>query len=110
MLADNQTHNLPRSKSELAHFANFMGHAELADLFEALTQVQNSIAIHAEHKILLAQLIMQQAMKHPTRYYDSLLAWLTENGFSRPHDVADTLSGWMAGRIAPPEASVHGCC
>ena len=28
------------------------------------------------------------------------MAWLSENGFTRPHDVADTLSGWMAGRIA----------
>ena len=28
MLTDSQTHNLPRSQSELAHFANFMGHME----------------------------------------------------------------------------------
>ena len=52
MLADSQTHNLPRSQSELAHFANFMGHAEPADLCAALAAVQDSIAKHATHRIL----------------------------------------------------------
>ena len=32
--------------------------------------------------------------------YDTLLTWLADNGFQRPKIVADTLSGWMAGRIS----------
>ena len=32
--------------------------------------------------------------------YDTLLNWLADNGFQRPKIVADTLSGWMAGRIS----------
>ena len=32
--------------------------------------------------------------------YDTLLSWLADNGFQRPKIVADTLSGWMAGRIS----------
>ena len=101
MLADSQTHSLPRSKSELAHFANFMGHAEPAGLCAALAALQGSIAIHTEHRIL------QSPADHTASHnnillddYDWLVAWLEQNGFTRPHDVADTLSGWMAGRIA----------
>ena len=52
MLADSQTHSLPRSTSGLTQFANFMGHAESTDLCAALAAVQGSIAKHSEHKIL----------------------------------------------------------
>ena len=52
MLTDSQTHSLPRSHSELERFANFMGHAEPADLRAALAAVQDNVATHAEHKIL----------------------------------------------------------
>jgi glutamate-ammonia-ligase adenylyltransferase len=101
MLADSQTHSLPRSQSELAHFANFMGHAQPADLCAALTSIQDSIAFHAEHKILHSPADHAANNKNILLDdYDSLVAWLSENGFTRPHDVADTLSGWMAGRIA----------
>ena len=31
--------------------------------------------------------------------YDALFGWLEDHGFVRPKIVADTLSGWMAGRI-----------
>ena len=101
MLADNQTHSLPRSPSELTQFANFMGHAESTDLCAALAAVQDSITKHSEHKIL------HSVVDHEASYknillddYDLLVTWLTQNGFARPHGVADTLSGWMAGRIA----------
>ena len=101
MLADSQTHNLPRSQSELAHFANFMGHAEPADLCAALAAVQDSIAKHATHRILHSPADHGASHKNILLDdYDTLVAWLTQNGFVRPHDVADTLSGWMAGRIA----------
>ncbi len=101
MLADSQTHSLPRSQSELAHFANFMGHAEPTDLCAALAAIQDSIAIHAEHKILHSPADHTASHKNILLDdYDWLVAWLTQNGFTRPHDVADTLSGWMAGRIA----------
>ena len=101
MLADSQTHSLPRSQSELAHFANFMGHAEPADLCAALAAVQDIIALHAEHKILHSPADHTASHKNILLDdYDSLVAWLAQNGFARPHDVADTLSGWMAGRIA----------
>ena len=100
MLADSQTHSLPRNQSGLTQFANFMGHAEATNLCAALATVQDSIAKHSEHKIL------HSPADHSASYknillddYDSLVSWLTQNGFARPHDVADTLSGWMAGRI-----------
>jgi glutamate-ammonia-ligase adenylyltransferase len=100
MLADSQTHSLPRSQSGLTQFANFMGHANSSNLCAALAAVQDNIAKHSEHKIL------HGANDHAVSCtnillddYDSLVAWLTQNGFIRPHDVADTLLGWMAGRI-----------
>ena len=78
-----------------------MGHAEPAGLCAALAALQNRIAIHTEHRIL------QSPADHTASHnnillddYDSLVAWLEQNGFARPRDIADTLSGWMAGRIA----------
>ena len=101
MLSDSQTHRLPRSDSEFEHFANFMGHAKAADLCAALTAVQDIITIHAEHKILHSPSDHTASHKNILLDdYDSLVAWLAQNGFARPNDVADTLSGWMAGRIA----------
>ena len=32
--------------------------------------------------------------------YDALVGWLGNHGFERPKIIADTLSGWMAGRIS----------
>ena len=101
MLADSQTHSLPRSHCEFRHFANFMGHSEPADLCAALSATQDSIAKHAEHRILHSP--ADHTVSHKNILlddYDSLVAWLTQSGFARPHDVADALSGWMAGRIA----------
>ena len=101
MLADSQTHSLPRSQSELVHFANFMGHPEPTDLCAALAATQDSIARYAEHEILHRPADQSGGHKNVLLDdYDCLVAWLTHNGFTRPLDVADTLSGWMAGRIA----------
>ena len=108
MLADSQTHSLPRSQSELAHFANFMGHAEPADLCAALAAIQGSIAVHAEHKILHSPADLMANHKNIHDDYDWLVTWLTQNGFTRPRDVADTLSGWMAGRIAATRSERAG--
>ena len=101
MIADSQTHSLPRSQPELAHFANFMGHAQTTELCAALAKVQDTIALNATHEILHSPVDQAVSSEHILLDdYDTLVAWLSENGFARPHDVADTLSGWMAGRIA----------
>ena len=101
MLADSQTHSLPRSTSELTQFANFMGHAESTNLCAALAAVQGSITKHSKHKILHGPIDCSASYKDILLDdYDSLVAWLAQKGFVRPHGVADTLSGWMAGRVA----------
>ena len=101
MLADSQTHSLPRNPSDLAHFANFMGHAEPTAFCQVLAMLQQRIAENAEHKILHSP---AEEMPETTAIllddYDALVAWLSQNGFQRPQNIADTLSGWMAGRIA----------
>ena len=101
MLADSQTHSLPRSQAELARFAGFMGHSTSRSLCEALAAVQKSVGTHAEHKMLHSPADDTPADKAILLDdYDALVNWLTKSGFARPQDVADTLSGWMAGRIA----------
>jgi len=101
MLGDSQTHSLPRSQAELEHFAHFMGHKACKDFCDALASLQNDIAVHAEHKILHTPADSSVTSTGILLDdYDALVAWLAQNGFQRPQDVADTLSGWMAGRIA----------
>ena len=88
-----------------------MGHAEPESFCEVLATLQQRIARNTEHKIFHSP-----AHDEPENNlillddYDSLIVWLSENGFTRPNDIADTLSGWMAGELLLPAASGQGFC
>ena len=103
MIGDTQTHSLPRSEEDLLKFAQFMGHADVSAFTDALQSVLNLLA-KTQHDLLTANtgtdaddLTDFEAFFDD---YDALIGWLGDHGFARPRIVADTLSGWMAGRIA----------
>ena len=104
MIADNQTHSLPRGEEDLENFAHFMGHHTATDFCNRLGNLLDQVGTNAKHDLLSpADSAMSPAddMKDILLDdYDALVGWLGNHGFERPKIIADTLSGWMAGRIS----------
>ncbi len=104
MISDNQTHSLPRSAEDLEKFAHFMGHNDADEFCVEFATLLDCVGQHAAHNLLdptcrtgddeesIRDVLIDD--------YDTLFTWLADNGFQRPKIVADTLSGWMAGRIS----------
>ena len=104
MIADNQTHSLPRGEEDLENFAHFMGHHTATDFCNRLDNLLDQVGTNAKHDLLnpadsamsptddLKDILLDD--------YDALVGWLGNHGFERPKIIADTLSGWMAGRIS----------
>ena len=104
MIGDNQTHSLPRSIEDLKKFAYFMGHDDDSRFCLELSALLNRVGQHTAHNLLDPPAQTGDGYKSIRNVliddYDTLLSWLADNGFQRPKIVADTLSGWMAGRIS----------
>jgi glutamate-ammonia-ligase adenylyltransferase len=104
MIADNQTHSLPRGQEDLEKFAHFMGHRTAADFCDRLNNLLDQVGTNAKHDLLnpadstispadgIKDILLDD--------HDALAGWLGNHGFERPRIIADTLSGWMAGRIS----------
>ena len=99
MMADAQTHALPRSLEDIANFAAFLGHADVQTFLHALQQTLDEVCLHSAHH-LFADDAAAGDTAPPLEDEDQMRDWLTAKGFSRPDDISSTLSGWMAGRIA----------
>ena len=101
MLADAQTHALPRSKEAINEAARFMGH-ESADAFLAtLQQTLAQVGANTAHRLFEDEGGEDEsADAPPLEDAERLAGWLATRGFSRPDDIAAILSGWTAGRIA----------
>ncbi len=104
MIGDNQTHSLPRSIEDLEKFAHFMGHDDATRFCFELSALLGRVAQHSAHDLLDPPIQTGDGDKSIRSVliddYDTLIGWLADNGFQRPKIVADTLSGWMAGRIS----------
>ncbi|MGB2073453.1 MAG: hypothetical protein ACPHX7_09460, partial [Candidatus Puniceispirillaceae bacterium] len=104
MIADNQTHSLPRSEEDLEKFAHFMGHRTTSDFCNMLDNLLDQVGTNAKHDLLNpadSNMLPADGMKDILLDdYDALVGWLDNHGFERPKIIADTLSGWMAGRIS----------
>ncbi len=103
MIGDNQTHSLPRGDEDLGKFAQFMGHENSRSFCDALANLLAMVNTHAQHDLInLSDPNMPQLDANSVILLDDndhLVRWLTDRGFTRPQVVADTVSGWMAGRI-----------
>ena len=96
--------SLPRSIEDLKKFAHFMGHDDAEKFCVELSALLGRVAQHSAHDLLDPPAQTGDGDKSIRNIliddYDTLLGWLADNGFQRPKIVADTLSGWMAGRIS----------
>ena len=104
MIGDNQTHSLPRSETDLEKFAHFMGHDNAKLFCDELQKLMDQVGQHTTHNILDPPSHNNAVSNNSAKNvllddYEALIDWLADNGFQRPNIVADTLSGWMAGRI-----------
>lgn len=114
MLADAQTHSLPRGDEELEKYAQFLGWSDASAFLEQLGACLADIGTHASHRIF-ADEATETADDHPGATMtptahdgerpmledeEQLAGWLQAHNFARPQDVVATISGWMAGRIA----------
>ncbi len=100
MIADEQTHTLPKTEPEIAGFACFMGHSDVAsferELAEALTRVEKHYAALFETAADLGgpgNLVFTGAEDDP-----ETLTTLTRMGFHDSASVADVVRGWHRGR------------
>ncbi len=104
MIGDNQTHSLPRSIEDLEKFAHFMGHNGANRFCVEISALLDRVGEHAAHDLLNPPAQTGDDNKSIRNIliddYDTLITWLADNGFQRPKIVADTLSGWMAGRVS----------
>ncbi|MDD9797828.1 MAG: bifunctional [glutamine synthetase] adenylyltransferase/[glutamine synthetase]-adenylyl-L-tyrosine phosphorylase, partial [Alphaproteobacteria bacterium] len=103
MIDDEQTHILPKQKTDMARFARFMGYANRADFAAALTkqlaQVQHHYAALFEAGEALAaktgNLVFTGAQDDP-----DTLATLADMGFTNPAHIAAQIRNWHTGRFA----------
>ena len=104
MIGDNQTHSLPRGSEDLQKFAHFMGHEDANSFCATLGALLDQVGINAQHDLLNpapgGHSGSDDAKDILLDDYDALVGWLGGHGFERPNIIADTLSGWMAGRIS----------
>ena len=101
MLADAQTHALPRTMDSIEEVARFMGHGDADSFLAALSGVLDEVAANTSHRLFDQQEADDSGGDAP--FFDDeerLADWLGARGFTRPADIAAVLSGWMAGRIA----------
>ena len=111
MIADQQTHSLPRDEDSLANFARFLGHETTQSLCDALATILTEVSDMTAHDLLDDILNANvDGASEPTaddastidiflEDQEQLVTWLGSIGFERPDDVAKALSGWIAGRI-----------
>lgn len=103
MIDDEQTHILPKQKTDMARFARFMNYADRADFAAALTKqldkVQRHYAALFEAGEALAaktgNLVFTGAQDDP-----DTLATLGEMGFTNPAHIAAQIRNWHTGRFA----------
>ena len=109
MLADAQTHALPRSMEAIDETARFMGHETADSFLVSLKLVLAEVAEQTRHRLFADSAAQTGSSISETEHDDAppplqdaerLTAWLQGHGFARPADIAATLSGWLAGRIA----------
>ena len=104
MIGDNQTHSLPRGTEDLQKFARFVGHQDADAFCASLGALLDQVGLDAKHDLLSpvpgSQNGGDDAKDILLDDYDALVGWLGRHGFARPTIIADTLSGWMAGRIS----------
>ena len=99
MIADAQTHSLPRSREAIGDTSAFLGHEEAEGFLAALSACLDGIERHTAHRLF--EDTPDAGSDTPLlEDEDRLMAWLSARGFSRPADIAAILAGWMAGRIA----------
>ena len=119
MIADQQTHSLPRDDESLSNFARFLGHEDTNSLCDGLTAILAEVNDMTAHDLLddilnaglndtsnPTENTKEDADSDDTKTIDifledqdQLINWLGSIGFQRPNDVAAALSGWIAGRI-----------
>ena len=102
MLADGQTHSLPRGEAELADFARFMGHEHGDDFLAALSETLSLVGQNCMHRLFEESDSEKGSAPHNAPLFDdsdAVASWAAALGFARADDIAGILSGWMAGRI-----------
>ena len=101
MMADAQTHALPRSMEAIAEAARFMGHEDETTFLAALHDTLAEVGANTTHRLFADEDDGHgSADAPPLEDAERLTGWLAAHGFSRPDDIAAILSGWTAGRIA----------
>jgi glutamate-ammonia-ligase adenylyltransferase len=100
MVADEQTHTLPRRRPELNRLARFTGYADRDDFAQAL--LKHLKAVEARYARLFERAPLDAAERRklafpPDADDKATLAFLDEMGF-RPLEASATVRGWLAGR------------
>ncbi|MGB1900393.1 MAG: hypothetical protein ACPHOZ_04135, partial [Candidatus Puniceispirillaceae bacterium] len=79
MIADNQTHSLPRSEEGLEKFAHFMGHRTTSDFCNMLDNLLDQVGTNAKHDLLNpadSNMLPADGMKDILLDdYDALVGW-----------------------------------
>jgi glutamate-ammonia-ligase adenylyltransferase len=102
MVADEQTHTLPKDEAGLTHIAGFMGFADRATFAAALTQTLQTVQEHyarlfeSEPELSAAggSLVFTGVEDDP-----ETLSTIAALGFRDPSHVAGAIRGWHHGRI-----------
>ncbi|HEY8949072.1 MAG TPA: bifunctional [glutamine synthetase] adenylyltransferase/[glutamine synthetase]-adenylyl-L-tyrosine phosphorylase [Rhizomicrobium sp.] len=102
MIEDEQTHTLPKSESELAHVACFMGFADTASFSEVLLYHLRTVQ---KHYLKLFEQEAPLATSEGSLVFTGVeddpetIETLSKMGFHDPHHVAHAIRGWHHGRI-----------
>jgi len=102
MIEDEQTHTLPKSESELAHIACFMGFADTASFSEVLLYHLRTVQ---KHYLKLFEQEAPLATSEGSLVFTGVeddpetIETLSKMGFRDPHHVAHAIRGWHHGRI-----------
>jgi glutamate-ammonia-ligase adenylyltransferase len=100
MVADEQTHTLPRRRDELDRFARFLGYRDRDAFAQAL--LVHLRAVEGHYASLFEHAPLNAAERRglvfpPDADAKETLAKLAEMGFRHPLDVSTTVRRWLAG-------------
>ena len=106
MVADRQTHDVPKTPAEIARIANFMGYADSTAFAKALLRQLGRVRTHYKDVFALvpepldglpADTALDFAGDGPAP--DQTMAALRGMGFQTPERVVAAVRAWMAGHV-----------
>ena len=104
---DAHTHRLPRQQEEMTAFAAFAGCPSISEFTDMLVQLQKKTEQFSTHPVMSRAMSLSRTPDQKpvmgfinNEDHDAICQYLSELGFVRVDDIANTITRWQEGQIA----------